>query len=212
MMTAYHWFLLNFLPSQILQHLSQNNFGALLSGTETAASQITSPASKHMAHYLPRGIQTLEFPCLSRQATRSEVYRTERGTLSPSKQFNAVVVPASASYTCSCTLPDTPGFASYPWLQSQTVGWTTQISNVQRWFLIQILDTKSSISDTWEVQISDYLTLLVLGRDRCSSSEHATSYKLPFSLQSPRDKVKAGTEAALSELQPCSCSVTSYFL
>ena len=78
---------------------------------------------------LPTGIQTWEFPCLSRQATSSEVCGTERGTLSPSTQFNAVVVPASASYT---NTRHTPRFASYSWLQSQTGGWTSQISNVPR--------------------------------------------------------------------------------
>lgn len=55
MMTAYHWFLLTFSTSQTLQHLNQNDFGTLLSGIETAASQITTPASKHVACYLPRG-------------------------------------------------------------------------------------------------------------------------------------------------------------
>lgn len=55
MITAYHWFLLTFSTSQTLQHLNQNDFGTLLSGIESAAGQITTPASKHVAHYLPRG-------------------------------------------------------------------------------------------------------------------------------------------------------------
>lgn len=48
---------------------------------------------------LPRGTQTWQLPCLSRQAPRSEACGTERGTLCPCVQFRAVLIPVPVSCT-----------------------------------------------------------------------------------------------------------------
>lgn len=175
-----------------LQSLNLNNFSGPLPGTKAAAASHTAPVSstQHITCSLPKGTQTWEFPCLSRKAARCEVCGTERGTLPSSIQFNPVVILTATPVQDICldlqvilaakpnSRLDEPGFSC-----------SKVISNPSP-------DMKPNNSDTCQVQISNYLTLFLLGKDRRSSSEHARSHQLPCSLLSPRDKAKAGTEAA----------------
>lgn len=143
----------------------------------------TSPAASQRAHKPGNSLACPGKPPDVRSGT-------ERGTLPSSIQFNPVVILTATPVQDICldlqvilsakpnSRLDEPGFSC-----------SKVISNPSP-------DMKPNNSDTCQVQISNYLTLFLLGRDRRSSSEHARSHQLPCSLLSPRDKAKAGTEPA----------------